>query len=208
MIQEYILEVKPKTTPLLKKKCKRCDNPRFYCTERFRINSHKKNIDVWLIYRCTKCDNSYNATIISRTNPNDVKKDLFNKFLDNDIETVWKYAFSADLAKINCIEFDFASVQYGIIYQVHSISELLNNENEFIYFNILYSYCFNLRVSAILKETLKLSNNQLAQIFEANIIYIHSKDLQKRDKVKNGLTLKIDLNKLKILLLSWFKGMN
>ncbi|WP_099371564.1 DUF1062 domain-containing protein [Sphingobacterium sp. 1.A.5] len=66
MVQEFKLEVIVKNTPLLKKKCSRCDSYRYYCSERFRGNAQKKNIDIWLIYKCTNCDSTYNATILTR----------------------------------------------------------------------------------------------------------------------------------------------
>ena len=40
------------------------------------MNAQKRNIDVWLIYRCVECDSTYNLTILSRTKPELIKKDL------------------------------------------------------------------------------------------------------------------------------------
>ncbi len=94
MSSEYIWGINAKNTPLLKKKCSHCDSDRFYCSEKFRMNAQKKYIDIWLIYRCTKCDNTYNMTIFTRTKTELINKDLFKKFSENNLEIAWKYAFS------------------------------------------------------------------------------------------------------------------
>ena len=59
------------------------------------MNAQKKNIDVWLIYRCVKCDNTCNMTLLSRTKPDLIDKKLFHSFSMNDREVAWQYAFSA-----------------------------------------------------------------------------------------------------------------
>ncbi|MCD8268591.1 MAG: DUF1062 domain-containing protein [Parabacteroides sp.] len=41
------------------------------------MNSQKRNLDVWLIYRCLECDSTYNLTILSRTKPKLIKKTCF-----------------------------------------------------------------------------------------------------------------------------------
>ena len=93
MRTEYIWEIKVKNTPTLKRKCNHCNSNRFYCSNKFRMNAQKRNIDVWLIYRCVECDSTYNLTILSRTKPELIKKDLFSKFSENDEKLSWEYAF-------------------------------------------------------------------------------------------------------------------
>lgn len=94
-------EVKVKNTPLLIKKCSHCESDRFYCSDKFRMNAQKKNIDVWLIYRCVKCDNTCNLTLLSRSKPDLIDKTLFHNFSMNDKDTAWKYAFSTEMERKN-----------------------------------------------------------------------------------------------------------
>lgn len=84
MKTEYIWKIKVNNTPALKRKCNRCDCNSFYCSNKFRMNAQKRNLDVWLIYRCAACDSTYNLTILSRTKPERIDKELFRKFLEND----------------------------------------------------------------------------------------------------------------------------
>ena len=74
------------------------------------MNAQKKNIDVWLIYRCVKCDNTCNITLLSRTKPDLIDKVLFHSFSMNDWKAAWKYAFSAELAGRNHLKTDYDSV--------------------------------------------------------------------------------------------------
>lgn len=206
MIQEYVWEVKVKNTPLLKKKCNRCDNSRFYCSEKFRMNAQKKSIDIWLIYKCTKCNSTYNATIITRTKPEVINKELFGKFSDNHTETAWKHAFSAETARVNGLEFDFARVEYYIESNGHSLENLINCGNEIVTFKIKYPFNFNLKISTIIKETLRISTKQLIQLMDGDVISIHSKCLKKRDKAKSGQVVKIDVERLKVIYNLWVNG--
>ncbi len=196
MVQEFKLEVIVKNTPLLKKKCSRCDSYKFYCSERFRINAQKKNIDIWLIYKCTNCDSTYNATILTRKNPEVINKELYDKFLNNDIETAWMYAFSPELANKNSFEFDFARVEYSLKYHGDSLANLINFQHRQVIFEIVYPYNFNLKISTIIKELLGISSNQVVQLIDKEVILVESKFLQKKDKVRNGLLVKIDVDRV------------
>ena len=111
----FTWEIKVKNTPLLIKKCSHCESDRFYCSDKFRMNAQKKNIDVWLIYRCVKCDNTCNITLLSRTKPDLIDKKLFHSFSMNDREAAWQYAFSAGMASKNKLQIDYDSVEYEVI---------------------------------------------------------------------------------------------
>src|SRR5690606_23507652 len=197
MIQEYLLKVKVKNTPYLKKQCNRCHNTSVYCSDRFRINAQKKSIDVWLIYNCTKCDKSYNATIISRSKPELITKDLFDQFLENDIDTAWRYAFSKEIAKINSLEFDFGSVEYDIVYQGESFATLTSNQHDKLIFKINYPFDFNLKISTIIRGEFGFSSNQMVLLIEEKVISVDSRFLQKKDKLRDGLIIEIDVLQIK-----------
>jgi hypothetical protein len=149
-----------------------------------------------LIYKCSKCDSTYNATILTRKNPEVINKELYDKFLNNDIETAWMYAFSPELANKNSFEFDFASVEYYLKYQGDSLANLINNQYRQVIFEIAYPFNFNLKISAIIKELLDISSNQVVQLIDKEAIQVDSKLLQKKDKVRNGMVVIIDVDRL------------
>ena len=138
-----------KNTPLLIKKCSHCESDRFYCSDKFRMNAQKKNIDVWLIYRCVKCDNTCNITLLSRTKPDLIDKKLFHSFSMNDREVAWQYAFSAGMASKNKLQIDYDSVEYEVISNI-SFEDIMNMNNEII----------SIWIECDLELNLKLLSNQ------------------------------------------------
>ena len=161
-------EVKVNNTPLLIKKCSHCDSDRFYCSDKFRMNAQKKNIDVWLIYRCVKCDNTCNLTLLSRSKPDLIDKTLFHSFSMNDKDTAWKYAFSTEIIPNTSLE------------------DLLNLSNEVIKIHIKCKFEFDLKLSSLIRRCFSLSANQVKRMFEDGIITITSNKPPQKHKVKDG----------------------
>lgn len=196
MKNEYIWEIKVKNTPSLKRKCNHCNHNRFYCSNKFRMNSQKKNMDVWLIYRCIECDSTYNLTILSRTKPELIKTDLFTKFLENDEELSWEYAFSSEIGRKNNVEFDYSSVEYDIVHDDISINDILETDNEIVTFKIQTHFEFGLKLSTVIRHCLGLSTNLLNQMIEAEAIFTLEGYSLKKHKVKNGDVILISREKL------------
>lgn len=189
MSTKHIWEVKAKNTPLLKKKCNHCNSDRFYCSDKFRLNAQKKNIDIWLIYRCVKCSNTYNMTVFSRIRTESVSKELFNKFSENNTEIAWEYAFSQEIRRKNNIEADLESVEYEILYNTIPVEDLIRMDGETISFQIQSSFDFNVRVSTVIRICLGLSLSKLNLLLVSDTVYFNGKPLQKKFKIKNGDTV-------------------
>ncbi|MFT0586606.1 DUF1062 domain-containing protein [Bacteroides thetaiotaomicron] len=195
MRTEYIWEIKVKNTPVLKRKCNHCNSNRFYCSNKFRVNAQKRNIDVWLIYRCVECDSTYNLTILSRTKPELIKSDLFLKFSENDEETAWKYAFSAEIAQRNSVEPDDSSVEYEILHNNSSINDILNANDEIVAFKIQTQFHFGLKLSSVIRSCLELSANQFNHMVELEGIFSPENYSLKKHKIRNGDIILINREK-------------
>ena len=204
MRKEYTWEIIFKSTPTLKRKCNHCNSNRFYCSNKFRMNSHKRNIDVWLIYRCVECDSTYNLTILSRTKPELIKKDLFIKFSANCESLAWEYAFSAETARKNGVELDYSSIEYEILHDNISINKILNADNDIIVFKIQPLFDLGLKLSSVISQCLGLSVNQLNKMIEMKAIFTTEDYSLKKHKVKNVDILEINKSKLKL----WFDNIN
>src|SRR5690348_3871439 len=61
---DYVFTLIPKSTPHIIRKCARCNANRFASSDKFRVNAHKKIIDVWLIFKCVSCDYTLNVSIL------------------------------------------------------------------------------------------------------------------------------------------------
>ena len=87
-------------TPRVPRRCPRCDAPRrFVSSGKFRLNAQKRRVDVWLIYNCPDCDDRWNAPLVERAVPEEIRG--YALYQDNDPATAWSCAFAvsgADLA--------------------------------------------------------------------------------------------------------------
>lgn len=196
MRTEYIWKIEVKNTPTLKRKCNHCSCNKFYCSDKFRVNAQKRNIDVWLIYRCIECDSTYNLTIFSRTKPELMKKDLFYKFSENDENTAYEYAFSTEIGRKNSVEIDWSSVEYEIQHDNISIDSLLDTDDETIAFKIQMPFEFGLKLSTIVRSCLGISANLLERIISAEAIFTPENYPLKKHKAKNGDIVLINKEKL------------
>lgn len=197
---EYTWVVKAQNTPLLKKKCNHCDSDRFYCSDKFRLNAQKKNIDIWLIYRCVKCNTRYNMTLFSRIRTESVSKEIFNRLSENDTDLAWEYAFSRETRRKNNAEADLESVAYEIQFDEIPLAEMMASESEILSFKINCPFEFNLRLSTVIRTCLQLSSGKMNQLIDANAVFIHDRPLQKKHKVQNGDIVKIHNDILKSIL--------
>ena len=188
----FTWEIRVKNCPLLIKKCSHCDSDRFYCSDKFRM---KKNIDVWLIYRCVKCDNTCNMTLLSRTKPDLIDKKLFHSFSMNDREVAWQYAFSAGVASRNNLQLDYDSVEYEVINTV-SLEDILNMSSEIISIQVKCDFDLSLKLSSLIKRCLPLSSTRLKLLFEKGYISLLSGKTSSKCKVKNGDTILMDRKSL------------
>lgn len=200
MRKEYTWEIKADSTPLLKRSCSHCDSDRFYCSEKFRMNAQKKNIDVWLIYRCLKCDSTYNMTILSRTRPESINKELFHKFQENNRALAWEYAFSAAIRKKNQVEPDLAAVTYNIQYEELSMADLNLMTTDSLFFKVIYPFGFQLKLATVIRTCLKLSSKQLDRLIVPQAITVQGKFLEKKHRVKHATVVEISSETLKHIL--------
>ena len=191
----FTWEIRVKNCPLLIKKCSHCDSDRFYYSDKFRMNAQKKNIDVWLIYRCVKCDNTCNMTLLSRTKPDLIDKKLFHSFSMNDREVAWQYAFSAGVASRNNLQLDYDSVEYEVINTV-SLEDILNMSSEIISIQVKCDFDLSLKLSSLIKRCLPLSSTRLKLLFEQGYISLLSGKTSSKCKVKNGDTILMDRKSL------------
>lgn len=104
----------PLTSPLVQRRCTRCEVKRaFASSDKFRVNAQQKRLDVWLIYKCTHCNATWNSTIKSRVLPQELDPELYQAFLNNDPEVAQRYAFDLEILRRNDVEVD-PDVEYAI----------------------------------------------------------------------------------------------
>jgi hypothetical protein len=85
--------IKPLTCPRPIRYCPACGAVReFVCSERFRVNAHKKNIDVWLLYRCSDCDDTWKYPVHERQSIAAFDSAAYECYVRHAQRMVWKHA--------------------------------------------------------------------------------------------------------------------
>jgi len=158
-------EIIPLDLPTVSKKCSTCKNNEFECSKKFRVNSNKKLSDVWLIYKCTSCNSTWNMTVISRKNLNKISSDLFDKYQQNNIDLISQYAFDKGLLKKNKVIIIPPLIQtLG-----PDIKEIINYPSKYVDLNIKLRYPLNISVKKILKEKLSITVRFLEEMLKQNV---------------------------------------
>jgi hypothetical protein len=65
----------------------------FGCSLKFRTNAQKKRIDIWLIYRCSACEDVWNLPILEHLNVGEIAADTFDAIARNDPALALRHAF-------------------------------------------------------------------------------------------------------------------
>jgi len=96
------LAAQAENAPKVVKNCRRCrKKTTFFSSGIFRINAQKKKLDVWLIYKCSVCNTTWNLTVFTRAVPNSIPYELLHGFYENDPALAELYANDAKLIKQN-----------------------------------------------------------------------------------------------------------
>lgn len=106
-------------TPRVLRHCPRCGEDRlFRSSDRFRVNAQKRRHDVWLVYRCTSCDRTWNCEVRSRALLEELGDEALRAYLDNDRTIAWACAFDRAL-----LERAGARAEFDVPYRVERSGE-------------------------------------------------------------------------------------
>nr|WP_296064569.1 DUF1062 domain-containing protein [uncultured Actinoplanes sp.] len=83
MLKNWV--VAPTCLPLVIRRCHACASERFRATGKFRVNANHKLLDVWLLARCTACEETAKLTVLERTNVRSVRPGTLDRLHDNDL---------------------------------------------------------------------------------------------------------------------------
>jgi len=194
--KQYIWEIIPKNIPLIKKICNKCGHSHYYCSEKFRINAQKKSLDVWLIYRCEQCDNTFNAEVLSRVKSGKIDADLFERLSNNDPDTVWQYAFDTEVIRRNDLEQDNTRFEYDVIHENITLKKLSTMDADIITFKIKTAYNLDLKLSRVVRQCFGISVNILKKLSDTGIFIMNAETVLKKCKIRDGVTVVVDRERL------------
>jgi len=181
----------PDSIPEVIRHCPKCGKKTsFINSEKFRINANRNNIDIWLIYQCSKCKSTWNLSIFERIKPNDINKELYDKFLANDKMLAKKYGFDVTIHNKNMSELILENMDYHVIET--ETDEYCQNENEQS-IEIISEFPLDIRMDKLLSEKLGISRNQIKNMFDKGIIYSQEEKNWLKKKVKDGMIINITI---------------
>lgn len=104
-MQKVMWEVQYLSSPTVLRYCKKCGKKTEYtCSGLFRVNAQRKCLDIWLIYKCSNCDITWNLTIYSRISPKRLSPKRLEQFHANDSALVEQYAIDVELLRRNGVD--------------------------------------------------------------------------------------------------------
>ena len=159
------------------KRCPSCNVKReFAPSGAFRVNSQKKVLDIWSIFKCTHCEYTWNISLYSRLPISKINRELYHRFITNDASTV--HYFANDKATLSRNKAELAGKPDFRIQEQWQVS-IKTGQNVTV--SIRLSHSFQISVLSILKRQLFLSTAEIKKLIdEGHISGITMKELKSR----------------------------
>ncbi|EPY4091269.1 DUF1062 domain-containing protein [Enterobacter hormaechei] len=147
-------------------RCPSCKIKRdFMPSGAFRVNSQKKLLDVWCIFKCTRCDYTWNISLFSRLHVSKIDRQLFHRLMTNDAATVQH--FTSDIATLKR---NNAELSGRLGFTVHEHWPVSITAHQRVRVSVRTSRSFQVSLMSILKQQLMLSAGEIQRRVEAELI--------------------------------------
>lgn len=169
----------PKSSPVVNRHCPKCGiKTDFINSKRFRVNANGKNLDIWLIFNCSKCKSKWNLSIHERINPKKIDREVYSEFMNNDLKLANLFGADTAIHRKNNSELVYESSDYEVHRKTIQENPSCNAYREI---KILCPEFISLRLDKFLADQLRISRSKLSEIL--------SKDMALNKKIKSGLTI-------------------
>lgn len=167
-----IWEIQYCNLPAVLRYCKKCaQKSEYVCTEEFRVNAQRKALDIWLIYKCIRCNTTWNSTIYSRVSPQKLGADLLEQFHCNHKSLAMQYGMDIPLLRRNGAEIKMPA------YQVIGADVFLEKP---VTIKIKSQYVLPFKIASILRTKLGISKRAFDALLLNNRIELDTgQDLKK-----------------------------
>lgn len=184
--------ITPEIAPRPLINCNRCGGMKAYrCSEKFRVNANGKRIDVWLIYRCIDCDNSWNFGILERCNRRDIEPARLQALESNDPALARRHALDvvALRNKVGRVE-EFADVAVCKVVLGGTRESATALEIQF-----RLEMPTSLRLDRLLANELGISRSRLQVLEEQRLLVVNPEGAKALSKpARTGTAVRIDLS--------------
>lgn len=165
-MQKIIWEVQYLSPLPVAKYCKKCGQKTNYASSgQFRVNAQGKALDIWLIYKCSQCQGTWNVTFFSRISPKALAPGLLEKFHHNDRQLARQYAMNAEILQRN-------SGETGLPDYVVAGEDIPFNQE--IELQIKTEYPSPLKLSAVIRKKMQISRKDYETMLSSGQIKVSS----------------------------------
>lgn len=182
----------PDQLPAVLKRCSKCgEKTEFNNSGKFRVNANGRLLDIWLIFRCCRCDTSFNLAVYERVEAGRVDPEEYKGFLDNAPELALKYGNDRDLFARNKAEVLKSLTEYQVV-RVDTAKMCTEGETmevETTEVEVKISAGLDLRVDALLVRQLSVSRNIIKRWCEETFILSNGQTLSYKTRVKDSMVL-------------------
>lgn len=173
------------------KRCPTCHIKRdFIPSGMFRMNSQKKLLDIWLIYKCIYCDATWNISLFSRIPVSRMDRQLYARIAVNDKRAILHFAHDRQTLKRNHAELS-GTPDFSVREQWHATIA----RSPAIKVRITLTHAFQVSLLSILKKQLRLSSREIARCIDAGEIRgVTRRELRTRKFTSMAYVLHISSN--------------
>lgn len=165
------------------KRCPACNIKRdFIPSGAFRMNSQKKRLDVWSIYKCLHCDYTWNISLFSRLPVSRIDRTLYARIVANDAGTIQLFAHDSHILKRNNAELS------GLVdFAVREQWRMTLARHQPVKVSIRLTIAFQVSLLSVMKKQLRLSTGEVTRwIAEGKIRGITLRELKNRKRYETA----------------------
>ena len=184
-MQRIKWELEYLSAPGVIRHCSKCgEKTQYESSGLFRINAQKKSLDIWMVYRCGQCDNTWNAQIYTRISPGRLNPEILEQFHQNKPELAENYAMNTEWLK---------KLQAEYVLPEYTVTGCLPKDLNEVEIQILNQYAIPYKVSAVLRKKLGLSHKALQTLIDEGQIRLAGGTDLKNLKMPKELTITFKL---------------
>lgn len=181
--------VMPDELPAVIRRCPKCGRKtEFKNSGKFRVNANGRLIDVWLIFRCSVCDTSWNMAVWERVEAGRLDRKEYEGFLKNDPGLAVTYGTDRELFVKNKAETADIKTEYHILEMDTPLSCRPAYAMEI---EVKIPAGLKVRTDLFLVRQLSVSRSRIKKLCEKGLILGSGRVLSPKSRVKDGMLLQI-----------------
>jgi hypothetical protein len=185
------IHLTPSGTIKVQRHCARCKLRRsFVSSGKFRVNAQRKLLDVWLIYRCTACDFTWNHAIHERTPVRDIAADELQALMRNDPVLADRHAGDVTRLRAAKLEIEPAATQH----LTRHVLQAAHPGTQAIRISIGNAAACEMRLDRVLAWGLSLQRREVAELKDRAALIIRPQTARALKRAAtDGQEIEVDL---------------